>query len=106
MKVSTTPIIDGHTIKENKGIVFSQSVQGFSWIKGWSAAWRSLAGGRSSSHEEVVVAARNQALQELKDEAARLGANAITGVVVDIDTVGGGTETLLLAKASGTAVII
>ncbi len=43
---------------------------------------------------------------ELRDEARRLGANAIVGFTIDYDNVGAKSKSLLMASARGTAVVI
>ena len=106
MLVTTTPIIEGEKIREYRGPVFAQVVTGFSWVKGFSAAFRSIVGGRSETHEDLVHRAREMALQEIVNHARHLGANAIVGFHVDFDVIGGDANSLLLAKASGTAVVI
>ncbi|MGH7527295.1 MAG: heavy metal-binding domain-containing protein, partial [Gemmatimonadales bacterium] len=51
--------------------------------------------------------AKDIALKEMQDEAARLGANAVVGVDLDYETInvgsGGG---MLMVSASGTAVVV
>ena len=66
---------------------------------------RDIVGGQSSAYEKVLKDARNVAVQEMKDEAAALGANAVVGVDLDYGAVGqsGG---MLMVTASGTAVVL
>ena len=66
---------------------------------------RDIVGGQSGAYEKVLKDARNVAVQEMKDEAAALGANAVVGVDLDYGAVGqsGG---MLMVTASGTAVVI
>jgi UPF0145 protein BF0226 len=53
----------------------------------------------------VLREAKDAALRELQQEAERLGANAVVGVDLDYETVGG-SGSMLMVTASGTAVII
>jgi len=108
MLVVTTPILDGKPIKEYKDIVFVQTVTGFSWLKSFSAAFRDITGGRSQAHEEVVEQAREEALEELKIKASRMGANAIVGFRLDSEMISGSGNGngLLMIKVYGTAVVI
>ena len=62
-------------------------------------------GGRSSSYEQVLREAKATALKELQDEAAALGANAVIGIDLDYETVGG-NGSMLMVTASGTAVYL
>ena len=54
-------------------------------------------------YEKELRSARQTALQEMTEEAEKLGANAIIGVDIDYETVGG---SMLMVTASGTAVKI
>ena len=66
---------------------------------------RDIVGGRSSSYEEVLREAKNTALREMEENAMRLGANAVIGVDLDFETVGGNSS-MLMVTASGTAVFV
>ncbi len=59
--------------------------------------------GRSGVYETKLREVRSIALQKMKREAEDLGAQAIVGVTIDHETVGG---TMLMITASGTAVIL
>lgn len=56
-----------------------------------------------ASGEGEVQAARDQALQELREQAEELGADAVVGVVIGHQRVGADNR-LLLVSATGTAV--
>ena len=49
--------------------------------------------------------AKDHALEELKQRAAAMGANAVVGIDLDYETVGGAGG-MLMVTASGTAVVI
>jgi uncharacterized protein YbjQ (UPF0145 family) len=49
--------------------------------------------------------AKDTALQEMQAQAAKLGANAVIGVDLDYETVGG-SGSMLMVTANGTAVTI
>ena len=49
MILSTTPTIEGHTIKEYKGIVTGETIIGANFIKDFCAGIRDFFGGRSGS---------------------------------------------------------
>jgi len=104
MLVVTTPILEGKKIVEYKGPVFSQVAEGAGMGRGLRAAGRSFVKGRSSSHEEMIAQAREVALQEIKGEALKLGANAIVGLHLDYETTG--QDAILMVKGSGTAVVV
>ena len=62
-------------------------------------------GGRSGAYEEVLRQAKETAIKEMEEQAARLGANAVIGVDLDYETVGG-SGSMLMVTATGTAVVI
>jgi len=53
----------------------------------------------------LLPSARQTAIAELTDKAARLGANAVIGVDIDYETVGQ-NGSMLMVTAAGTAVVI
>ena len=103
MIVTTTNSIETNDIKQYLGIVSGETIIGANIFKDFFAGIRDIVGGRSGSYERVLREAKNTALKEMKDEALRLGADAIVGVDLDYETVGksGG---MLMVTASGTAV--
>jgi len=58
-------------------------------------------GGRSGSYESKLQDAREVALKEMEEKAARLGANAVVGIDLDFETLRDG---MLMCVAAGTAV--
>ena len=50
-----------------------------------------------------VLRARNQAMDELADRAARLGADAVVGIDIDYEVLGENNG-MMMVTASGTAV--
>ena len=69
MIITTTPNIEGKQITEYKGIVFGEVVTGVDFVKDLMAGLSNFFGGRSKSYEGELVAAREQALQELEQRA-------------------------------------
>lgn len=106
MIVTTTNSIEGVEIKGYKGIVFGEVVAGVDFIKDFKASFTNILGGRSKSYENELIQARQEALEELEQRAAALGASAIVGVKVDYETVGNGGSNMMMIIASGTAVDI
>ena len=64
-----------------------------------------VVGGRSGSYEEVLREAKDTALREMQEQARLLGANAVIGVDLDYETVGG-SGSMLMVTACGTAVTV
>lgn len=105
MIITTTPSIEGKTIKEYKGIVFGEVISGVDFIKDFAAGLTNFFGGRSKSYETELIQARIDALEELTKRASATGANAVVGVDVDYEVLGQGGN-MLMVTASGTAVVV
>ena len=101
MILTTTQAIEGRTILEYKGIVFGEVISGVNFIRDFKASIRNS--GRSGSYENELIKARTQAMDEMADRAAQLGADAVVGIDIDYEVLGenGG---MLMVTASGTAV--
>ncbi|MBQ4286355.1 MAG: YbjQ family protein [Bacteroidales bacterium] len=103
MILTTTPTIEGRSIAQYKGVVFGEVVAGVNFLRDIRASIRNFIGGRSGSYEEELIQARTQALNEMSERAAQLGADAVVGIDLDYEVLGenGG---MLMVTASGTAV--
>lgn len=105
MIVTTTPTIEGKHIVAYHGIVTGETIIGTNFMKDLFAGIRDFVGGRSGSYENVLREGKEIALQEMQDRAEQMGANAIVGVDLDYETVGG-SGSMLMVTASGTAVTV
>lgn len=105
MILSTTPTIEGHPIREYRGVVTGETIIGANFIKDIFASVRDFIGGRSGSYESTLREAKDTALREMSERAASLGCNAIVGIDLDYETVGQ-SNSMLMVTCSGTAVII
>ena len=105
MLITTTSHIEGMHIAKYYGIVSGETIIGANFVRDLFARVRDFVGGRSGSYEEVLRQAKSTALREMEDEARRLGANAVIGVDLDYETVGG-NGSMLMVTASGTAVLV
>lgn len=103
MIVTTTQNIEGKTIKSYLNIVAGEAIMGANVVRDLFASITDIVGGRSGAYESKLVDARSIAMEEMKEKAARLGANAIVGVDLDYEVV---REGMLMVTASGTAVIV
>ena len=102
---TTTPSIEGKTIVEYRGIVFGEVVAGVNVIKDFTAELSNFFGGRSTTYEDELINARQQAVTEMEQRASQLGANAVVGVDIDYEVLGSDNG-MLMVTASGTAVVI
>ena len=105
MIITTTPIIEGHQIAEYKGLVFGEVVSGANFIRDFFASITDVIGGRSGAYESKLNSARQEALAELEKEAKRVGANAVVGVSMEYQSMGG-DKGMFIVVATGTAVVI
>lgn len=105
MILTTTPSVEGRSIAEYKGIVFGEVISGVDVIKDFTAGLSNFFGGRSATYEDELTSAREQALQELEQRAARLGADAVVGIDVDYGVLGSNNG-MLMVTISGTAVTL
>ena len=103
MIVTTTPAVEGRKIVAYKGIVFGEVVSGVNFIKDMFSSITDMIGGRSGTYEKVLQEAREKALAEMSERAAKLGADAVVGVDVDYEVLGE-TNGMLMVSVSGTAV--
>lgn len=105
MIITTTPTVEGKRIVEYKGIVFGEVVSGVNFVKDIAASLSNFFGGRSGSYEEELITARQNALREMEQRAAQMGANAVVGVDIDYEVLGADNG-MLMVTASGTAVYV
>ena len=98
MIVTSTQSIQGHEIREYKGLVSGEVIFGLNFVKDFFASVRDFVGGRSNTYEKAMIDGREQ-------RARAMGANAIVGVSYGYETVGP-NGSMLLVSISGTAVVI
>lgn len=99
--ITTTPTVEGRPIETYLGVVSGEAILGANVIKDLFAGISDILGGRSGAYEGELRRARSIALDELAEAATALGANAVVGVDIDYETIGG---SMLMVTASGTAV--
>ena len=105
MITTTTNSVEGRKIVEYRGIVFGEVISGVDFVRDIAASFSNFFGGRSASYEEELVQARQNAIYEMEQRAAQLGANAVVGVDIDYEVLGADNG-MLMVTASGTAVVI
>ena len=101
--LTTTNTIEGKQIVQYYGIVTGETIIGANLFKDFFAGIRDIVGGRAGSYESVLREAKDTALQELRERAMQLGANAVIGIDLDYETVGA-NGSMLMVTAAGTAV--
>jgi len=102
MIVTTTPNVEGKTIRDYRGIVVGEAILGANVFRDIFAGITDIIGGRSGAYEASLSEARGTALREMEERAAAMGGNAVVGVDLDYEVV----NNMLMVSASGTAVVI
>ena len=102
MIVTTTPSIEGKSIRKYHGVVVGEAILGANVFRDIFASITDIVGGRSGSYEQELGKARDIALQELEERARNFGANAVVGVDLDYEVI----NNMLMVSASGTAVTV
>lgn len=106
MIVTTTHSVEGKTVKRYLGLVGGEAILGANIFKDLFASIRDVVGGRSGAYEKELRKAKQIAIEEMQEEAKKLGANAVVGVDVAYETVGIGSGNMLMVAAVGTAVVL
>ena len=103
MILTTTPSVEGRSIRAYHGIVTGEAIVGAHLFKDLFANIRDIVGGRSGTYERTLADARKIALDEIAQAAAELGADAVVGIDLDYEVLGANNG-MLMVSASGTAV--
>lgn len=104
MLVTTTDSIPGKQVMP-LGIVSGEAIMGTNFVRDFFANISDVMGGRSTTYEKGLQQGKDIALQEMQEEAEKMGANAVIGVDLDYETVGKDSS-MLMVVASGTAVMV
>jgi len=103
MKIVTTDSIEGKKIVAYKGIVSGDAIVGANMFRDFFARVRDVVGGRAGGYEKALQGAKEQAMEDMIEEAKERGANAVIGVDLDYETVG---DSMLMVSINGTAVVV
>jgi len=101
MLIVNTETITGREITEVLGLVRGNTIRAKHIGKDIIAGLRTLIGGEIKEYTEMLTEARNESLRRMKDEATKLGADAVINVRFVTSQVLSGAAELL---AYGTAV--
>jgi uncharacterized protein YbjQ (UPF0145 family) len=101
MLISTTTAIEGRPVAQYLGVVAGETILGANIFRDIGAQFRNITGGRAVGYEKELRRGRDEAMSEMQQQATELGADAVIGVDIDYETVGG---SMLMVTVSGTAV--
>lgn len=99
--ITTTDGRDGHAITDYLGVDSGEAVIGANVVSDIAAGIRDVVGGPRGSDEKKIERGREEALEDLRAEAADSGADAGVGAAFDYEEV---AEGMLWVNVSGTAV--
>jgi uncharacterized protein YbjQ (UPF0145 family) len=102
----TTPVLDGVEIQEYLGPVIVRHARAVNIVRDFFTAFRDVFGGRSGAYQEVMDDMQRELLAEVRHRAQQMGATAVIGLRVDIESVGAKNRSLMMAIGQGTAVRI
>ena len=104
MILTSANTLEDKTIISYKGIVTGESLIGANIYKDLFSGVRDVVGGRTSRYEEEIKKARDIAFKSMKEKAEQLNANAIIGLKISYDNLGGTMGNTILVTVYGTAV--
>ncbi|MDP4088740.1 MAG: heavy metal-binding domain-containing protein [Bacillota bacterium] len=101
--LSNTAFIDKSSKFEVLGLVCSEEIIATDLISKAFAGIVSITGGKSDSYRQYIEEARRLVINNIIEQAKDAGANAITGIKFDYESVGSG---MFMVGVTGTALII
>ena len=104
MILTSSNTLESKEIIEYKGLVTGESLIGANIYKDLFSGVRDVVVGRTTKYEEELQKARNIALESMEKKAESLGANAIVGLKLSYDNLGGTMGNTILVTVYGTAV--
>ena len=104
MILTSSNTLENKKIIEYKGLVTGESLIGANIYKDIFSGVRDVVGGRTTTYEEELDKARDIAFQTMEEKAESLGANAIIGLKISYNNLGGTMGNTILVTAYGTAV--
>ncbi|QDF95728.1 hypothetical protein CJ010_03750 [Azoarcus sp. DD4] len=104
MLMTTTPTLEGKPVQRYLGVVTGEAIIGANIFKDLFASIRNIVGGRAGAYERSLADAREVAMEEMAEQAAKLGANAVVGIDIDYEVLGADNG-MLMVCVSGTAVV-
>lgn len=104
--VITTETPSEGEIEKHLQPVTSHVVAGTNLFSDFFAGMSDIFGGRSGSYKKQLSSIYSEAIDRIKQEAKRIGANGVVGLKIDIDEISGQGKSMFMITAIGTAVII
>jgi len=99
----TTPSLPGYKVKRVLGIVHGLTTRTRGVAGRFVAGFQTLLGGEVTVFTREIEKAREEAIERLREEAEKLGANAVLGIDFETTEV---FQMVVLVSAHGTAVVV
>jgi len=103
MLIVTTENVSGKKIVKTLGLVKGNTIRARHVGRDIVAGFRNIVGGEITEYTKMLAESREQALDRMKGEAEKFGANAVVGIRFITASIMGGAAELL---AYGTAVVV
>ena len=100
MILTTTNEIDGRKVEEYRGIVVGEAIVGANIVRDAFAGITDVVSGRSTACEAELGRARQIALEDMRQQAREMQADAVIAVALDYEVI----NNMLMVSATGTAV--
>lgn len=101
--ITTTDGFQGGKITSYLGMVCANVVVGTNVFSDFAASVSDFFGGKSGTYRGKLEYIYREALDDLKQKALKLGANAVVGARADFDEISGKGKSMLMVSVSGTA---
>ena len=103
MLISTTPTIAGKKIVKQLGLAKGNTIRARHIGRDIMALLRHIVGGEITDYAKMMAESREQALDRMREDAKKMGANAVVGLDFSTSMIMGGASEIL---AYGTAVVV
>jgi uncharacterized protein YbjQ (UPF0145 family) len=103
MIITTTDGVEGRRVTTYLGVVAGEAIIGVNIFRDLFSGVRDILGGRAGGYQNALRDAREAALEDLRETAAQLGADAVVGLDMDYEVLGK-ENGMLMVSANGTAV--
>ncbi len=103
MILTTTDEIQGKKIVKNLGLVYGNTIRCSHIGMDIMALFKNIVGGEVTEYTKLIGESREQAIDRMRDEAKRLGANAVVSIRFSTSEIMQGAAELLVY---GTAVVV
>jgi len=99
--LATMPLIPTYEVEEVLGVIYGSSTRTRGVGGRFISSLQAITGGKGTAYAEEIEKARKEALEDLKGEARKLGANGVLAIDFETAEV---LEGFVLVTAYGTAV--